>query len=111
MSTRWEIEQAERQLKPEDFIYLQDGPRGGDRLIAPGHTGKVCLAFVPNGKPKLGAELIYEPVQGVKTAEGMRVYRQVVPGRFTIVETTNGQDEVSNVSPIRPLAGSPQGSA
>jgi hypothetical protein len=86
MITRWEVEQAARELKPEDFIYLSDGPRGGDRLIAPGHTGKVCLAFVPNGVPKLGAELIYEPTQS-KTAEGMRVYRLVVAGRLPEVES------------------------
>jgi hypothetical protein len=106
VSTRWEIEQAARELHPEDFIYLSDGPRAGDRLIAPGHSGKVCLAYVPNGVPKLGAELLYEPVQGVKTADGMRVYRLVVQQRFEVF--INGQDTVSNVSPIRPLAGSPK---
>lgn len=109
MTTRWEVEQAARELHPEDFIYLNDGPRAGDRLIAPGHSGKVCIAFVPNGVPKLGAELIYEPMQGVKTADGMRVYRMVVRGRLE--EHDDGQGEVSNISPIRPLAGSPQSGA
>jgi len=107
MQTRWEVEQADRDLHPEDFIYLNDGPRAGDRLIARGHTGKVCLAFVPNGRPRLGAELIYEPTT-LKTSDGMLVYRLVVPGR---VEDEGGQSDVSNISPIRPLAGSPQAGA
>lgn len=77
MTTRWEVVQSSNTLSPADFIHLQGGPRDGDTLLAPGHTGKVCLGLAPNVPPRLGAELIYEPT-GKKTAEGARVYRQVV---------------------------------
>ena len=72
---------APPQLKPEDFIYLQDGPRQGDVLQAPGHSGKVCISPAPNGKPRLGSELVYEPVKGLYTSEGARVYRLCIPNR------------------------------
>jgi hypothetical protein len=68
---------APPQLTPADFIHLQGGPRDGDTLLAPGHTGKVCLGLVPNQVPRLGAELVYEPT-GKKTAEGARVYRLIL---------------------------------
>jgi hypothetical protein len=79
MATRWEVteEAIAKDLRPEDFIYLTDGPRQGDRLIAPGHTGKICIGLVAGSTPKLGAELVYEPTL-TKTSEGMRVYRMLV---------------------------------
>lgn len=82
MTTRWEVAEAPKQLSPEDFIYLQDGPRQGDTLLAPQHSGKVCLGLVANQVPRLGSELVYEPVQGKKTADGSRVYRLVVAQRL-----------------------------
>jgi hypothetical protein len=81
MTTRFEVAQASRELRPEDFLYLQDGPRQGETLLAPAHTGKVCLGLVANQVPRLGAELVYEPVQGKKTADGSRVYRLWIAGR------------------------------
>lgn len=81
MTTRWEVAEASKQLTASDFIYLQDGPRQGETLLAPAHTGKVCLGLVANAVPRLGAELVYEPVQGKKTADGSRVYRLWIAGR------------------------------
>lgn len=52
--TAWEVEQSARDLKPEDLIYLSDGPRAGDTVLAPGHTGKVCVGLVANQVPRLG---------------------------------------------------------
>lgn len=69
---------APPQLAPADFIHLLDGPRQGDTIMAPSHTGKICLGLAANVKPRLGSELIYEPVQGMKTSEGARCYRLVV---------------------------------
>jgi hypothetical protein len=86
MTTRWEVAEAPKQLTPECFIYLQDGPRQGETLLAPGHTGKICVGLVANQVPRLGSELIYAPTT-VKTADGSRVYRLVVPGRL---EASNG---------------------
>lgn len=80
-ATRWEVEQLARDLKPEDFIYLADGPRQGDTLEAPGHSGKVCVGFAPRVPPRLGAELVYQ-WDGSKTSEGARCYRYVPPGRL-----------------------------
>lgn len=77
MTTRWEVAEAPKQLTPESFIYLQDGPRQGETLLAPGHTGKICLGLVANQTPRLGSELIYESAN-VKTSDGARVYRLVV---------------------------------
>jgi hypothetical protein len=88
MTTRWEVAEAPKQLHPDDFIHLQGGPRDGDTLLAPGHSGKICIGFVANQVPRLGAELIYEPVSGKKTAEGARVYRLVLPGRIAETEAT-----------------------
>lgn len=76
MITRAEATAAP-DLTPADFIHLQGGPRDGDTLLAPGHTGKVCVGLVANQTPCLGAELVYAPT-GVKTAEGARVYKLVV---------------------------------
>lgn len=75
MTTRWEIAEAAKDLTPADFIYLTDGPRQGDTILAPGHTGKAVLGLAPNVPPRLGAELVYEPVPGMKTSEGARCYR------------------------------------
>lgn len=82
MATRWQSsEQATAAtLTPADFVYLQDGPRQGDTILAPGHTGRIVLGLAPNVPPRLGAELVYQPTTS-KTAEGNRVYRLSVPGR------------------------------
>lgn len=72
---------APPQLTPADFVYLLDGPRQGDTIQAPGHTGKICLGLAANVTPRLGSELIYEPVQGMKTSEGARCYRLCLPHR------------------------------
>lgn len=79
MTTKWETTPAANPLKPSDFIYLTDGPRAGDTLMAPNHTGKIVIGQVANATPRLGAELVYEPVPKMKTSEGARCYRLVVP--------------------------------
>lgn len=76
-ATRWQVEQATKQLQASDFIYLQDGPRQGDVLQAPGHAGKVCVGLVAGQVPRLGSELVYESANQ-KTADGMRCYKLVV---------------------------------
>lgn len=70
---------APPQLQRADFTYLTDGPRAGETIQAPGHTGKICLGLAANVTPRLGSELIYGPVQGMKTSEGARCYRLAVP--------------------------------
>lgn len=80
MQTRWQAEQATRDLRADDLIYLADGPRGGETVMAPGHTGKICLGLVANMPPRLGAELVYEFTNS-KTSEGARVYRLHIPTR------------------------------
>jgi hypothetical protein len=79
VTTRWEVAEAPKQLQPGDFIYLQDGPRQGETLLAPSHTGKVCLGLVANQVPRLGAELLYRPTT-TKTADGCRIYKFVPLG-------------------------------
>lgn len=81
MITRQEAT-APPDLKRSDFIYLTDGPRQGDTLQAPGHSGKVCISPAPNGVPRLGSELVYEPVKGLYTSEGARCYRLCIAGRL-----------------------------
>lgn len=81
VTTRWEVAEAAKQLTPADFLYLVDGPRQGETILAPSHSGKICLGLVANQVPRLGAELLYEPVQGKKTSDGSRVYRLWIPGR------------------------------
>ena len=68
------------QYRPEDLIYLSDGPRQGDLLLAPGHIGQVCVSSVRNAKPAMGLDHLYEDT-GTRTAEGCRIYRLAVPGR------------------------------
>lgn len=71
--------------RPEDLIYLSDGPRQGDLLLAPNHIGPVCISSVRNAKPTMGLDHLYEDT-GSKTAEGMRIYRLVVPLRLADVD-------------------------
>lgn len=79
MTTRWEATEAPKHLSPSDFIYLQDGPRSGQTLLAPQHSGKIVIGQAAHIAPRLGAELVYEPVPNMKTSEGARCYRLVVP--------------------------------
>jgi hypothetical protein len=78
MTTRAEAT-APPALTPADFLYLTDGPRQGDTILAPGHTGKIVLGFAPNVPPRLGSELLYQPTK-VRTADGARCYEYVPPG-------------------------------
>jgi hypothetical protein len=68
---------APPQLGRDSFVYLTDGPRQGDVLEAHGHTGKICIGLAANVPPRLGSELIYEAIQGMRTSEGARCYRLV----------------------------------
>jgi hypothetical protein len=68
---------APPQLTRDSFIYLTDGPRQGDVLEAPGHTGKVCIGLAANVPPRFGSELVYEPTN-IRTSDGARCYRLVV---------------------------------
>lgn len=78
MTTRWETTPAANPLTPADFIYLTDGPRAGETVQARAHTGKIVIGQAANITPRLGAELVYEPVPNMKTSEGARCYRLVV---------------------------------
>lgn len=71
--------------RPEDLIYLSDGPRQGDLLIAPGHIGQLVVSPVYNAKPTPGLELLYGPTKE-KTSEGCRIYKLVTAGRVADVD-------------------------